>query len=158
MVKTNARALIGPDTWLAQQQLHVRVLPSDLLHGIIELFELCIESAERMEQIVPSAICPGIERKALERSPAFCAPELSASSARPDLVQSFQEDRFRTGLQHAGRPLCHLFSAQQTQEEILSGVGPASEECPADTKVLLAMLYCGGRALSFRSATVTGVS
>lgn len=71
MVKTNARAVIGPDTWLAQQQLHVRVLPSDVLHGIIELSELCIESAERMEHVVPSAVCPGVERKALERSPVF---------------------------------------------------------------------------------------
>ena len=64
------------NAWLAQQKLHVRIRQSDLLDGLIELFELSIEDAEQMKQIAPSTICPGIERQGLQRSSAFCAPEL----------------------------------------------------------------------------------
>ena len=54
------------NAWLTQQELHVRILRSHLLHGIIELLKLSIQNAEQMKQIMPSTICPGIERKGLE--------------------------------------------------------------------------------------------
>jgi hypothetical protein len=43
-----------------------------------------------------------------------------------NFVRSFATDRFpEPGLQQADQPLCHQFSAQQTLEDLLSGVGPA---------------------------------